>query len=199
LFLLGWEKENAKQLMVAVMKAAEKVLQEELELQDEIDKTQAEGEEPQGPGQGPGQTPKKKKVANDYDDLLPPNIVTTPTPLPPASETVTSEDARKRKAVDAQLNYWLQRFPERDPTITMLAFWKSHSDCMLRRIALRAASFMISQCATERVNKIPKEVWRDGRMRLNAESVARDVFLHANMDRVSVEEYSWADLVIEEE
>lgn len=57
---------------------------------------------------------------------------------------------------------------------------------------------MISQCATERVNKIPKEVWCDSRMSLTAQSVARDVFLHANLDRVPVEDYSWEELLEED-
>ena len=38
---------------------------------------------------------------------------------------------------------------------------------------------MISQCATERVDKIPKEVWTDDRLRLSPQAMIRDVFVHS--------------------
>jgi len=40
---------------------------------------------------------------------------------------------------------------------------------------------MLSQCATERMNKVPKEVWAADRRALTPEHMARDVFVTGNM------------------
>lgn len=81
------------------------------------------------------------------------------------------------------MQYWLTTAPLaelRDPPITMVQYWKEQPDSMLKRVALRAGAFLISQCATERANKIPKEVWTHDCMR--TVSMARDVFVNTNLD-----------------
>ena len=75
--------------------------------------------------------------------------------------------------------------------MAMLEFWKKEPDCMLRRVAMRAGAFMLSQCATERVNKLPKDIWSPKRMNLTSKSVIRNVFLAANMERLPPVEFSW--------
>ena len=60
----------------------------------------------------------------------------------------------------------------------MLEFWKGQVDCPLRRVALRVCGYLISQCATERVNKIPKDIWTDGRLSVAVQSMNRDLFVN---------------------
>ena len=50
-------------------------------------------------------------------------------------------------------------------------------------MTLRAGLFMHSQCATERTNKIPKEVWTHDRISISSKSMARGVFVNTNLDR----------------
>jgi hypothetical protein len=104
----------------------------------------------------------------------------------PAAATINP----KRAAVRQQMDYWLGRRPSDPATLcaddgdgrpqTMVQFWAQHPDCLLRRVALRVGAFMGSQCATERVNKLPKEIWSPDRRALLPESVCRDVFVRCN-------------------
>ena len=79
---------------------------------------------------------------------------------------------------------------------TMVEHWHGEPNRMLKHVAQRAGSFMISSCVTERINKIPKEVWNDDRMRLTAASVICDVFLYANTDRLPqrASVFGWASV-----
>lgn len=97
----------------------------------------------------------------------------------------------KPAAVEVELNRWLSRPPDADVETTMLEFWKKEPECMLRRVAMRAGALMLSQCATERVNKLPKEIWNPKRMSLTSQSVIRDVFLVANKERLPPLEFAW--------
>jgi len=99
-----------------------------------------------------------------------------------------------QQTVEAEFSRWLARPPNSNVEITMLEFWKAEADCMLRRVAMRAAgALMLSQCATERVNKLPKDVWTPKRMKLASKSVIRDVFLYANMDRLPNIDFDWKE------
>jgi hypothetical protein len=104
----------------------------------------------------------------------------------------------KKEMVKQQLNYWLTGCePLTDlgePAITMLDFWKQQPDCLLKQIALRAGSFMISQCATERANKIPKEIWSQDRASLTSASMARDLFVNLNLDRFPECNFKWENV-----
>jgi len=104
-------------------------------------------------------------------------------------------EAKKLAAVNDQFRFWLTRPGDEslgDPPITMLQFWKAQPDCMLRRVALRIGAFMLSQCATERINKIPKEVWTADRMNVSEASMARNFLYHnTSLDRFPLPLYEW--------
>ena len=67
------------------------------------------------------------------------------------------------------MHFWLNRTasqPLRDEQgneISTLAFWKAQADYLLRRVAIRTGGLMVSQSATERGNKVAKEVWTANR------------------------------------
>ncbi len=177
---------EARQKIVEVMKAGEKILREELELQYNIDtsagNTQAAGAAASGTEEvTPSPAPKKSRVMK----LLPTLAVQGGNAGASPSRAVTATE-KKRSAVEKQMAYWLSRpamHVESDEELpTMLSFWQNEGNSMLRRVALRVGAFMVSQCATERVNKIPKSIWDEGRLRLLPDNMRRDVFLHCNMD-----------------
>lgn len=62
----------------------------------------------------------------------------------------------------------------------------------MRRVAVRAGAFMLWQCATKRVNKIPKEVWTDDRLRTSPLSTDRDGFVNANLDYFPFPNFDWS-------
>ena len=86
----------------------------------------------------------------------------------------------------AFLLHWIVLPLQMCPMLRMLAtytcwiFGVTETTTLLRRVALRAGAFMISQCATEHVNKIPKELWSSNRLSASVESFNHDVFIRAN-------------------
>ena len=122
-----------------------------------------------------------------------------------AAKRAKTEPARRTKAAEASpellaaLSSRLPRLCEGEyflaPSSTSAAFsyyleiavsvdTKTHYH-PLRRLALRAGGCMLSQCATERINKVVKEVWTAKRARLLARLMRKQVFLHSNMERIS--------------
>lgn len=91
---------------------------------------------------------------------------------------------RNRAVADA-LNAWLNRknHPS-DPDNTMVGYWAAQPDGMMRRVARRAGAFMVAQVETERVNKLPKQMYKKERMKLLHRNVTRDVFLRCNKERL---------------
>lgn len=176
------------EMIMEVMAAGEKTLKEELELQYDIDNSGSNSTNTDESVQDEEEMPPSpKKACISNDDLLDDDDHHVPA-------TAAPEENRRHEAVKTELARWLTRPPDRDTNKTMLSFWKSEPDSMLRRVAMRVGAFLISQCATERVNKIPKEVWSNDRMRLSTTSMARDVFLYANLDRVPSPEFDWEKL-----
>jgi len=178
-----WEQQDAKELAPEVMKAGEKVLREELELQYDIDHAAHDLQSAAVAATASNvAAPEAKKPHLSYTSLL------------KKKNTSTVQETKKQAAVNDQMSFWLTRPGDEslgDPPITMLQFWKGQPDCMLRRVALRAGAFMLSQCATERTNKIPKEIWTTDRMRLSEASMARDVCINTNLDRFPTPTYVW--------
>ena len=76
----------------------------------------------------------------------------------------------------------------------MLQYWATQPDSLLKRVALRAGAFMLSQCATERTNKISKEVWTHDCMNIAPASMARDVFINTNLDSFPEPKFDWESL-----
>lgn len=62
---------------------------------------------------------------------------------------------------------------------------------LLRGVACRVGGLLISQCATERANKLTKEVWTADRRSITPEHMARDVFLYCNQDRHHPPVFNW--------
>lgn len=96
------------------------------------------------------------------------------------------------------MHYWLSRpadLPQRNEQgveISMLAYWKQQGDSLLRRVAIRTGGLMISQCATERANKIPKEIWSPERRSVSITHMMRDVFIHTNRDKYPHPKFDWS-------
>ena len=106
-----------------------------------------------------------------------------------SSESVTSSAAGKTTAVETELRQWLTRSADQPKynaegkMPTMLQFWQSQPDSLLKRVARRAGAMMLSQCTTERTNKIPKDIWTHDRRSVAPESMARDVFVYTNLHK----------------
>ena len=100
---------------------------------------------------------------------------------PDREVVILSKEECLQKAVDSWIKEGVPLAHFRDQYSTMLEYWKGQPDSMLRRVALRCGAFMLSQCETERVNKIAKQVWVPSRAKLHARSMMREVFLHYNM------------------
>jgi len=172
-----WDTQDTETMRMRVMTAGQKTLREELELQYDIDTAAAvASDQAEVVASSAPLAAKKSKLLYDEDDEA------MELAIPPST---------KAAAVEAELNRWLTRPPNKEASITMLQYWKNEPDCMLRRVAMRVGAFMLSQCATERVNKLPKDVWTAKRMRLSTNSVLRDVFLCANKERLPETAFSW--------
>jgi len=166
------------EMMDKVKVNAQRVLREELRLQYEIDHPDTSGPASATASAAASGTtnptdptaPKKRKLLWNEGG----------TPSAATAEPTAAPD-NKEAAVEAEMNRWLSRTPngEGSSSTTMLDFWKTEPSSMLRRVAVRAGAFMLSQCATERVNKLPKAIWNPSRMSLQSQSVIRDVFLVA--------------------
>ena len=102
-------------------------------------------------------------------------------------------------AVEQEMNFWLQRSPdlpvvdEKGYEVGMIDFWRTMSDCSLCRVALPACGLMLSQSATERANKVPKDIWSLERQSVMAEHMVRDVysFIHNNLEKFPHPKFSW--------
>ena len=156
-----------------VMRAGEKVLKEEFVLLYDLDHSNLTTQ----PFQISSLTSTVKKAHYMYD------LVGAPHPSSAAQNLRLP--STKADAIWQQLGYWLQR-PADGVTIDenghphyMLDFWRSQEDCLLRRVALRAGAFLISQCVTGRVNEIPKELWTSDRRSSLVESINRDVLYYS--------------------
>lgn len=52
---------------------------------------------------------------------------------------------------------------------------------------------MVSQSATERGNKVPKEVWTADRRSVTTAHMMRDVFIHTNPDKYPLAKFNWSN------
>ena len=97
------------------------------------------------------------------------------------------------QAVALVMHDWLTRAA--GPAISMLEFWQNETKTslsLMRKVALRVGAFMISQCATERANKIPKAIWSTDRLRLTADHMCRDAFIYTNFNYYPKSEFDWS-------
>ena len=171
--------EDPDDVMIKIMQAANLLLRQELELQYEIDN---------GTEEAPSLVDPIPVAAPD--DLLP-TLSLAPTPTRP-----TSWAAARAAAVSAAMSSWKTR---QAPDMTflkqpMIEYWRTQPDSLLKRTAIRAAASLVSQCATERANKIPKQVWTNDRMSVGQTSMKRDVFIHVNRQLDGLEDDVWEDL-----
>jgi len=179
----AWEETyDATEKLTSVVEAGKKTLREELEDQYDIDHARVFSTSGSAEQEG-----KRRKAAEEfliwYDD--------DPMGSRSAAAEAGAAEGSKDDVVEAEFQRWLSRPASTDlHNTTMLDFWSAQPDCMLRRVAMRAGAFMLSQCATERINKLPKEIWSPKRMSLTSASVIRQVFLSANMDRMPPLEYN---------
>lgn len=179
-----WQRVDSRTQRNAVMKAAEKVLREELELQYEIDNAACDCDADSETSATAAELPPTKRA----HILIPDDDLFGPVDTPTTDSVVASSN---EEAVKKEMEYWFNRAPSKETKITLVQFWKQQPDSMLRRVAMRAAPYMTSQCATERVNKMPKDLWSESRMSLRAASVFRDVFLYANMSWLPEIQFKW--------
>ncbi len=162
-----------------VMKAASLLLAQELNLQYDID----HGAE-QSPTYPAGTS---ATSATDADDDLFPTL---------KASVSSSSDELKKNAVAVEMQAWSNtRLQDtkaaKEPLLT---YWAGQPDSMLKRVAIRAAAFLVSQCATERFNKIPKQIWQDGRMSLLDNSALRDALLHFHGGVEEDAEFEWPEI-----
>lgn len=185
----SWVENDAFEMLSAVMTAGEKVLREELELQYDIDHSNSSSEISITDDHGAEETPAKRAHhhgywSDDEDD--------TPQRAPVMTE--------KQAYVEEEMTWWLSR-PQNHMAvvaatgkpISMLEFWRAAEDRPLRRVACRVGALQMSQCATERLNKIPKEIWAPERRSVTPAHMRRDVFLHGNFDRYPHPNFNWTE------
>ena len=99
------------------------------------------------------------------------------------------DDPDRVPNVLTMLDFWRGQSVQ---NLTMLDFWRGQSvQNPLRRVALRTGGLQLSQCATERMNKLPKEIWSADRRSVSTASMAPDVFLHVNMEYYPPPKYRW--------
>jgi hypothetical protein len=201
-----WVQQPPEEMLVKAMENAENLLREQLKLQWEMEQPAA-GAAPRrlsstaasssstSSNSASGNTPNTTPSAAAKKPHLMAGLVGYKAPQAPP---VSSQS--RNAAVEDQMRYWLNRPSSRpdanmDPKTgrpqTMLQFWERHEDCLLRRVVLRIGPFMISQCATERVNKVPKELWSPDRRSTTPQHIARDVFIRQNEDFLPEVTYRW--------
>ncbi len=187
-----WERmteTEAQNHVRAVMAAAEKILMEELETQYDIDHAQPVPVKAHDSGRSGNKdddgepTSKKQMTSNTAFRLMWERLAKRQ----PATDSIAAPVTKsKQETVQEQFANWTRKRATCDTAApTLLGYWQSQRDNPLRRLALRAGGFMLSQCATERINKVVKEVWTAKRARLLARSMRKQVFLHSNMERIS--------------
>ena len=55
--------------------------------------------------------------------------------------------------------------------------------------------FLFFQCATERANKIPKEIWSDNRLSVSVASMSRDLFVNTNLNYFPAYDFDWSTVI----
>jgi hypothetical protein len=203
-----WVQRDADSMLHAIMRSGEKVLKEELELQYDMENCSISSmdllEEAAAPAAAASASavqpaPKKPHIldglySDDEDDDAEPE----------ADNPVAAPLSKKEVIVKEALDYWLvDREPSKpqangQTALSMVAFWSKEDASarkgavgLLKRVAARAGALMISQCATERINKIPKEVWTADRRSILPETMARDVFIFGNKDKYPSCDFEW--------
>jgi len=200
-----WVQVDVEDMLHQTLVNCEKILHEELSLQWDIDHCgpfqSAHANAPEGPAtisapaMSSAATPATFE-ADDEDDYL---QFTMRNAIPRVPQPVNKRSQRNAHVLE-QLSKWLSdenfayHIDKTDYRGTTLDFWTRQPDCPLRRIAMRALSMTLSQCETERVNKIPKAVWTDERMNITAQHGRRDVVLYANRDRIPEHKFNYKTL-----
>ncbi len=185
----SWVDKDAFEMLSAVMKAGEQVLREELEVQYDIEHSSSTSEIRITNDEGAEETPAKRAhhqngywSDDEYDNRERAPVVTD-----------------KQAYVERELTWWLSR-PQNHMSVvhatgrpvSMLAFWHAAEDRPLRRVACRVGALQVSQCATERINKIPKDIWGPDRRSITSANMRRDVFVYGNSDRYPHPIFDWS-------
>lgn len=181
----------------ALMQAAETVLKQELEEQYDIDHG---GDVAVDRGDTSGQEAEQEEQPAKRRYIGVQGLIDSDDEDGDAAHEPASG---KTEEVSQQFLAWLTQTPGRlakGATVmpTMIDYWRGQRDGMLRRVAQRAAAFTLSQCETERVNKLAKEVWSASRPNLLSTSVQRDVFLRYNLSRWPSIQYDWLSKKLKE-
>jgi hypothetical protein len=185
-----WVTVDADSKMQEVMEAGEAVLEQELQLQYEMENFGALQEPAPGSAAASANRADGAAAASDLASPSPKRyrlLIEEEQVQPQAVAASTAKEAAR-----AALKFWRERpSVAADTQNTLLEFWHKTTPSLLRNVALRAGAFLVSQCATERVNKIPNEIWADDRRRTLPTHVARDVVVSRNMDKFPEPKLDW--------